>query len=421
MKTWKTTLGASTLAAVVLGVTLGAGDPKSLVIEVDAGPHSRQAAPVFLSVSQDWAHGQTLKLTRLDTQEPVAVQLVASQPPSVTWIVRDLPAKTTQRYRLEVAAASPARSTVTWTDDGRGLILKVGSRPVLRYNYAELASPPGLDPVYARSGHIHPLFTPSGAVVTDDFPPDHAHQHALFFAWVNTTFDGHRVDFWNQNGRTGRVKHVEVLERDYGPVFAQFKTRLRHEDVTKPDAPVPVLDEDWTVRVYDRSDVFLVDFESKQACIAPKPLEINKYHYGGFGLRGNRAWLDATAQGEAPPDPKRSGRSDFLTSDGKRRSNGNHTRPHWVDLSGEIEGTPCGVAVFDHPGNYQYPQPVRLHPNKPYFCFAPSVLGSFTLEPRRPYVSRYRLVLHDGPPDADVLERLFSDFAEPPAVRVVND
>ena len=30
--------------------------------------------------------------------------------------------------------------------------------------------------------------------------------------------------------------------------------------------------------------------------------------------------------------------TDFLTSDGNRRIDGNHTRPRWVDLSGQIDG-----------------------------------------------------------------------------------
>jgi hypothetical protein len=44
---------------------------------------------------------------------------------------------------------------------------------------------------------------------------------------------------------------------------------------------------------------------SLQECAGPKPLKINKYHYGGMGLRGNHRWFDPAA---------RSGRSDFLTS-----------------------------------------------------------------------------------------------------------
>src|SRR5206468_817402 len=113
------------LAALAILAALGADGPKSVVIEVDAGPHDRRDTPVVI-------------------------------PP---------------------AAVAPATKR--------------------------------LDPVFARSGFLHPLATRSGLVVTDDFPPDHAHQHGVFFAWVNPTFRGRPTDFWNQAKRTGRVGHDE--------------------------------------------------------------------------------------------------------------------------------------------------------------------------------------------------------------------
>jgi hypothetical protein len=257
--------------------------------------------------------------------------------------------------------------------------------------------------------------------VTDDFPPDHAHQHAVFLAWVNATFDGRHLDFWNQKEQTGRIEHIAVLGMTGGPVFGQFQVKLRHDDMTAPGGPRPVIDEIWTVRAYNVSSAFLVDFESRQSCAGTEPLVINKYHYGGMGLRGHRDWFDASAKGNSPPDPARSGGSDFLTSEGKNRATGNHTRPRWVDLSGGISGEAAGVALLDHPRNFGFPQPVRLHPNKPYFCFAPMVLGSFDIAPGRPYTSRYRFVVHDGTPDPATLERFWHDYAEPPGVRVVTE
>ena len=31
---------------------------------------------------------------------------------------------------------------------------------------------------------------------------------------------------------------------------------------------------------------------SRQSCAGPEPLTLNKSHYGGLGLRGNRRWFD---------------------------------------------------------------------------------------------------------------------------------
>ena len=81
----------------------------------------------------------------------------------------------------------------------------------------------------------------------------------------------------------------------------------------------------------------------------------------------------------------------------------------------------AGVTIMDHPDNFCFPQPVRLHPYMPYFCFAPAVLGSFDIEAGKPHVSRYRFCVHDGKVEPGVIERLWHDYTHPPMVRVVPD
>jgi hypothetical protein len=126
-----------------------------------------------------------------------------------------------------------------------------------------------------------------------------------------------------------------------------------------------------------------------------------------MAFRGNSEWL-----GQAE--------SNFLTSEGNSRTDGNHTRPHWVDVHGMVQGQPCGVAVLQHPSNPRFPAPVRLHPQKPYFVFAPVVLGRMTIEPDQPLISRFRYVVHDGSPDPAALDAAWADYAEPPEVRIIE-
>ena len=61
----------------------------------------------------------------------------------------------------------------------------------------------------------------------------------------------------------------------------------------------------------------------------------------------------------------------------------------------------------------QRARPVRLHPDKPYFVYSPPVLGEFAITPDQPYRARYRLMIHDGLPDAALLDRLAADLAAP--------
>jgi len=415
------------------------------VFDVDAGPYLRRDTPVVAALPKAMSNATGFSLESLDDHVFAPVQLMhdpVTGCSEVAWIIRDpLRAGATRRYRLSTdpprsgsnfgggvrafADGEPVNHNGNDVDRQKTVTLKVGQRPALTYQAAVADPPPGIDPVYRRSGFIHPLQTPSGLAVTDDFPPDHSHQHGLFFAWVNTTFEGRHVDFWNQVERTGRVSHATPGKVDRnaimgGSVFGELRVELIHEDLSAPDGPKPVLRESWLVRVYDVADHFLVDLQSTQHIMGEK-LTINRYNYGGLALRGNRRWFDASAQGNDAPDPAKCGRSDFLTSEGKHRGSGNHTRPRWVDLSGEVDGKFAGVAILDNPSNFRFPQAVRLHPNKPYFCFAPLVDGEFTISRGRPYVSRYRLFIHDGPADREEIERAWHDYAEPPRVRILDD
>ncbi|MBN2451407.1 MAG: hypothetical protein JXR77_13530, partial [Lentisphaeria bacterium] len=53
------------------------------------------------------------------------------------------------------------------------------------------------------------------------------------------------------------------------------------------------------------------------------------------------------------------------------------------------------------------------------FCFVPSQVQAWSIEPGKPLVQRFRILVHDGPADAGVAERLYRDWAEPPEVTLV--
>lgn len=283
----------------------------------------------------------------------------------------------------------------------------VGDKPVITYHTAIQMPPEGKPAYYQRSGFIHPIFSPGGQVITDDFPEDHTHQHGMFYAWVRTTFEGEQIDFWNQQRETGTVRHIEVLETKSGPVFGEFKVTLEHLAIKSSGDTIRVLDEIWTVRVYGIEDYYLIDLHSEQKLASASPLVMEEYHYGGFGIRANAQWFDPefNAEPENPVNYLGKGQGGFLTSEGKERIAGNHSRPNWVDMHGEIDGKAVGFTAMGHPDNFRFPQPVRLHPAMPYFCFAPSVLGQFSFEPGEVYTSAYRLFVHQGKADKERIEK----------------
>lgn len=391
---------------------------ESVTLEVLAGDYRREGTLVTAELPSPLRDQMHFTLTRLDTSESVSVQVDRTAGARVAWILREpLEAGQLRRYRLRIAAAdseasgrSSVSSEVTVEDDGKHLWVKVGSKPVLRYNHAVVPSPNPRQSCYARSGYLHPLFSPSGKIVTDDFNPDHPHQHGVMFAWRKSTFEGRGADCWDQKGGQGRIEHVKIEASGGGDVFGFFTARLRHVSLTAPDGPKPMLDETWHVRVVNLNDRFLFDLTSIQTAAGDDPLTVEKYHYGGFAIRGAAAWA------------KHRGRDyDFLTSEGKNKKDGNHSRPRWVDIHGPLDGQMTGVTIMDHPNNFRFPQPVRLHPWIPYFCFTSAVLGPFDIEHGKPHVSRYRFCVHDGNVEPTVAERLWHDYAHPPTVRVVPD
>jgi hypothetical protein len=181
------------------------------------------------------------------------------------------------------------------------------------------------------------------------------------------------------------------------------------------DPEKPAINETWHVTVYAPiaapKPCYIFDLQIDQECATQSPLLLPKYHYGGLGFRGHRQWTTDKK------DPSKNN-CFFLTSEGKDRSNGNETKGRWCHISGVTDGTLIGVAILDHPSNFRSPQPMRLNPTEPFFCFAPSQDGDWEIAPGKGYTARYRFIVADGGPDKDLIERLYNDWANPPKVEI---
>ena len=207
----------------------------------------------------------------------------------------------------------------------------------------------------------------------------------------------------------GRVEFVAVDETWSGLVHGGLQSRHRFVDLTAPE-PEVALNETWQITLYNvgrgASRYWMVDLVSTQDCATASPVKLPKYHYGGLGFRGNWSWNGKD-------------KTFFLTSEGETdRVKGNETRGRWCHISGDVDGARVGIAILCHPDNFRAPQPMRLHPAEPFFCFAPSQLGDWEIAPGKPYVSRYRFIAADGPPDKAELERLWNDYAHPPIITI---
>ncbi len=334
------------------------------------------------------------------------VQIAADGTASV--IVDAQKAGETLVFTLSAAGSDSAKSrdAVTVTREAGRLSVAVNSAPAFVYQMDKEALPrPDIKPEYKRAGYLHPIYTPTGKIVSDDYPPQHIHHHGIWSPWTKTSFQGRTPDFWNMGGKTGTVEFVAVDRTWSGAVHGGFTARHKFVDLSAP-TPVVALHETWEVTAYHAPNTARVfDLMLTQTCATNDPLILPKYHYGGLGFRGRGEWL---GKGD---------KAKFLTSEGETdRIKANAQPMRWVQVWGELEGGPIGLAVLGHPGNFRAPQPVRVHPGEPYVSFTPSEAGEWRIEPGQPYVARYRFIAADGAPDRARMEALWQGFAQPARV-----
>ena len=390
------------ILALGFGLALGQAAAADYSLRVDAGQHERSGTPVSFPLPDI---GQTHWQLTGPGGKAVAIQ--SDDRGSATFIIRELAAFETAVYKLTTIAKPTHENDVHLAHRNGKLQITIGDRTVLHYQ-AEKSELPrdDLEPIYRRGGYIHPVLTPSGTVITADYPHNHKHHHGIWFPWTNTIFEGRKPDFWNMGNGTGTIEFTGLHSQWSGPVHAGFSSSHQFVDlITKPKKVA--LTETWRMQVYATGQAYhLFELESVQRCASGSKIQFPQYRYGGLGFRGHDDW-----------DGKEN--CFYLTANGEAdRIKGHATRARWCHVGGQTGGKWGGIGVLCHPGNFRFPQPMRIHPSEPFFNFAPSQTGDWEIKPGEDYVSRYRFVVTDGKPDAGLLERQWRDYAHPPRVEV---
>ena len=201
-------------------------------------------------------------------------------------------------YSFSIATQSTLGDELSLTEADDTIRITLRGKPVLQYIKKPQPVPEGLPQHFSRSGYIHPVYTPTGQELTGDYHAVHAHQHALFFAWVKSKFDGKNVDFWNQAKGLGRIEFRNVLNWSREEQSVSFS--VQHAFMVKEGEKwSDALHEVWTVTVHQTpADHFLFDIVSVQQCISDKPLSLAKYHYGGMAIRGNASRISTNGSSQ---------------------------------------------------------------------------------------------------------------------------
>jgi len=382
--------------AVVLSLSVLAAGCESLVMDSGpsvppSSPQSPRPAPAPAPTSgKAGASGGT---GRRVPQSPAPQSPASPQSPQAP-SAPSTPSAPAQKPDVSGAVANAVRGS-------RGadrLTLRDGNRPVLDFQ-ARATLPAGVPEVYRRGGYIARVMTPGGRVVTDDFPAKHVHHHGIWTAWTKTVFEGRQPDFWNMGDGKGRVEFIGVDATSP----TRVRSRSRYVDMTvKPERAA--LEEFFDVQMRPSlsaprpANVF--DVALTQSCVTSSPLQLSEYHYGGLGFRGRSEW-DGAANCQ------------FLTSEGiTDRVKAHGTKVRWCHVSGRVDGVRAGIAILCHPSNFRAPQPIRVHPDEPFLCFAPPQGGAFTIQPGKPYQARYRFVAFEGEPNKAWLDQLWNQYAK---------
>ncbi len=313
----------------------------------------------------------------------------------------------TLHYRLSPKRISRSASVLTGVETDSALQFFAYKKPVLQYRKSIAFPQTGDKNLYAGSGFFHPVYSPDGDILTDDFPAGHAHQNGIFSAWTRAVFRGDTLDFWNRHQQRGRVEHYSADTLTKGTTAIQMQTSNRMVSALHG----PVLLEKRTTTLYATDQHYIFDIEQEQTNTTSDTLFILPYHYGGMAIRGNKAWN---------PDDRANFRNPWqvLTDAGYRDSAANGTHARWVTCWGKLGDTQAGIAVFSAPENFRHPQAIRVHPTMPYWCFAPCMDGGFYIAPGQTNKSRYRYFTFSGVPDLQEIDRVHTMLRNPPSVQV---
>src|SRR5690606_9491803 len=203
-----------TLGVVLLSVFSAAcfADEPIIRIEVSAGTVAHANIPVSVPVIELGVHSfENIRLVEIVGSDRIEkpFQVTTDTAPRFSWKLDGVTPVGTKRI-FELVKGKPTSAPPMFADKQPDeLVLgRADGRRLLTYHYTVKAPPEGVDPLYARSGYIHPLYTPAGNVLTRIQPPDHYHHYGLWNPWTRVSYGGKEYDLWNLKDHKGTVRFV---------------------------------------------------------------------------------------------------------------------------------------------------------------------------------------------------------------------
>jgi hypothetical protein len=225
----------------------------------------------------------------------------------------------------------------------------------------------------SRCCYVHPVYSPEGIVVTDDFPKDHYHHRGIFWTWPIVIVDGVKHDAWLIQGVKQRFAkwHARETGANSARLAVENGWFVGDRKVVREDVEIiaePTVDGGRTIR-------FRLRFEAVASPVELRGEPAENKGYGGFCVRF------------APRKDTQ------LTSDKGVEAKDTNMTPHeWARLEGTFEGRRTGLSIAIDHANPGFPNGWCLR-HYGFLGVNYPGLDSFVLHPGQPLELKYRVFL----------------------------
>lgn len=255
------------------------------------------------------------------------------------------------------------------------LALKENGKPVFVYNHG-MMSKEGVPETRNRCCYLHPVYTPGGTVLTDDFPRDHYHHRGISWMWPVVKVDGAEFDLWAIKGI--RHQFVRWVAREAGPQSARLAVEngwfTAQRQVAKELVEVVAHPSHGGRRTLEWT--LTVEALGAPLAIAGAPEE--RKGYGGLGFRF------------APRE------NTVLRTDAGVEPKDTNMIPHpWAEIEAVFGGQKGGARIEVDPSSAGYPNGWCLR-RYGYLGVNYPGLEPVTIEPGKPLKLKARITLFDA-------------------------